>query len=130
MSLQHSYDIDYTLILPDLFELHLTNFYLQLSSEKDHVKILKCIQKYMKPHQRIFVGVVDPVNPVIETSEIVRDRVLEAAQYIPLEQLGTTDDCGFSPFADDTSTPRQVCYEKIKARIEGTKLAEQILNKK
>ena len=83
----------------------------------------------MKPNQRIFVGVVDPVNPIIETPEIVRDRVLEAAQFIPLEQLGTTDDCGYSPFADDTSTPRQVCYEKIKARIQGTKLAEQILNK-
>ena len=83
----------------------------------------------MKPNQRIFVGVVDPVNPKIETAEIVRDRVLEAAKFIPLEQLGTTDDCGYSPFADDTSTPREVCYEKIKARIQGTKLAEQILNK-
>jgi 5-methyltetrahydropteroyltriglutamate--homocysteine methyltransferase len=117
-------------MLPDLFQLHLTNFYLQLSSEKDHIKILKCIQKNMKSNQRIFVGVVDPVNPNIETPEIVRDRVLEAAQFIPIEQLGTTDDCGYSPFADDTSTPREVCYEKIRARIEGTKLAEQILNKK
>jgi 5-methyltetrahydropteroyltriglutamate--homocysteine methyltransferase len=117
-------------MLPDLFQLNLTNFYLQLSSEKDHIKILKCIQKYMKSNQRIFVGVVDPLNPKIETPEIVRDRVLEAAQFIPLNQLGTTDDCGYSPFADDTSTPREVCYEKIRARIEGTKLAEQILNKK
>jgi 5-methyltetrahydropteroyltriglutamate--homocysteine methyltransferase len=115
-------------MLPDLFQLHLTNFYLQLSSEKDHIKIFKCIQKYMKPTHRIFVGVVDPIDRKIETAEIVRDRVLEAAQYIPFEQLGTTDDCGFSPFLDDTSTPRDVCYEKIKARIQGTKLAEQILN--
>jgi len=84
----------------------------------------------MKPNHHIFIGVIDPNNPKIETPEIVYDRVLEAAQFIPLEQLGTTDDCGYSPFADDTSTPRQVCYEKIKARIEGTRLAEQILNKK
>jgi 5-methyltetrahydropteroyltriglutamate--homocysteine methyltransferase len=117
-------------MLPDLFQLHLTNFYLQLSSEKDHIKILKCIQKHIKKNQRIFVGVVDPINPIIETPEIVRDRVLEAAQFIPLQQLGTTDDCGYSPFADDTSTPRQICYEKIKARIQGTILAEQILNNK
>ncbi|CAF0846241.1 unnamed protein product [Didymodactylos carnosus] len=124
----HSYEIDYTLMLPDLFKLHLTNFYLQLSSEKDHVKILKCIQQHMKPNHRIFVGVVDPVSPKIETAEIVRDRILEAAQYIPWEQLGTTDDCGYSPFADDRSTSRDLCYAKVKARIEGTKLAEQILN--
>ncbi|CAF1607901.1 unnamed protein product [Didymodactylos carnosus] len=124
----HSYEIDYTLMLPDVFQLHLTNFYLQLSSEKDHVKILKCIQQHIKPNHRIFLGVIDPINPEIETAQIVRDRVLEAAQYIPLEQLGTTDDCGYAPFADDRSTPRDMCYEKIKARIQGTKLAEQILN--
>ena len=116
-------------MLPDLFHLHLGNFYLQLSSEKDHVKILKCIQKHMKEDQRIFVGVVDPVNPEIESAELVCERVLEAAKYIPLKQLGTTDDCGYSPFADDTSTPREVCYQKIRARIQGTKLAEKILNK-
>jgi 5-methyltetrahydropteroyltriglutamate--homocysteine methyltransferase len=116
-------------MLPDLFQLNLTNFYLQLSSEKDRIRILKCIQKYMKPNQRIFIGVVDPNNPNIETPEMVRDQVLEAAQFIPLNQLGTVDDCGYSPFADDTSTSREVCYKKIRARIEGTKLAEQILNK-
>lgn len=117
-------------MLPDLFQLHLTNFYLQLSSEKDRIKILKCIKENMKPNQRIFIGVVDPNNPLIETAETVRDHVLEAAQFIPLEQLGTTDDCGYSPFGDDASTPREVCYEKIKARINGTRLAEKILNKK
>ncbi|CAF4179245.1 unnamed protein product, partial [Rotaria magnacalcarata] len=41
----HSSDIDYTLLLPDLFQLHLTNFYIQLSSEQDRIKVLKCIQK-------------------------------------------------------------------------------------
>ncbi|CAF2617864.1 unnamed protein product [Rotaria sp. Silwood2] len=124
----HSFDIDYTLMLPDLFRLNLTNFYLQLSSEKNRIKVLKCIQKHMKPNHRIFIGVIDPINPAIETAEMVRDQILEAAQFIPIEQLGTTDDCGYSPFADDTSTSREVCYEKIKARIQGTKMAEQILN--
>ncbi|CAF1570951.1 unnamed protein product [Rotaria magnacalcarata] len=124
----HSSDIDYTLLLPDLFQLHLTNFYIQLSSEQDRIKVLKCIQKHMKSNHRIFIGVIDPCNPIIESAETVRDRVLEAAKFIPIKQLGTTDDCGFSPFADDTSTSREVCYEKIKARIQGTKMAEQILN--
>jgi hypothetical protein len=32
-----------------------------------------------------------------------RYGLIEAAGIIPLEALGTTDDCGFSPFADDTS---------------------------
>jgi 5-methyltetrahydropteroyltriglutamate--homocysteine methyltransferase len=49
---------------------------------------------------------------------------VEASEYIPVGQLGSTDDCGFSPFADDISTAREIAFEKIKARIQGTKLAE------
>jgi 5-methyltetrahydropteroyltriglutamate--homocysteine methyltransferase len=51
-----------------------------------------------------------------------------AAKYIPVEQLGTTDDCGFSPYNDDETITREKCYEKIRARVEGTKMAEEILN--
>jgi 5-methyltetrahydropteroyltriglutamate--homocysteine methyltransferase len=57
----------------------------------------------------------------------VADRVLEAAEYIPLEWLGTTDDCGFSPFCDDTSTTREVAFAKIAARVAGTRLAARRL---
>lgn len=73
------------------------------------------------------VGVTDPILPQIETSEEVRDRVLEAAEIIPVESLGTTDDCGFSPFADDTSTSRETAFAKVRSRAEGTRLASQIL---
>ena len=82
--------------------------------------MLKIIREHLKPDQRVFVGVVSPIDPRIETPEEVRERVLEAAEYIPLEQLGTTDDCGFSPFCDDTSTTRDKAFAKIRARVEGT----------
>ncbi|WP_439695985.1 cobalamin-independent methionine synthase II family protein [Mucilaginibacter sp. AW1-7] len=120
----HSADIDYADFLPDLFELHVGSFYLQLASEPDRVKVLKVIKQYLKPNQKVFIGVIDVLNPVIETAEEVRDRVLEAAAFINTNQLGTTDDCGFSPFCDDVSTTRETAFAKIKARIEGTKLAE------
>jgi 5-methyltetrahydropteroyltriglutamate--homocysteine methyltransferase len=89
--------------------------------------VLKIIRQYLKPDQRVFVGVVSPIDPRIESPEAVRDRVLEAAKYIPLDQLGTTDDCGFSPFSDDTSTTRETAFSKIRARIAGTQLAEKVL---
>ncbi|MDP9160196.1 MAG: 5-methyltetrahydropteroyltriglutamate--homocysteine methyltransferase, partial [Acidobacteriota bacterium] len=44
-----------------------------------------------------------------------------------LDQLGTTDDCGFSPFSDDRSTTRETAFAKIRARVEGTHLAERVL---
>jgi len=119
----HSADIDYADFLPQLFELNVGSFYLQLASEPDRIKVLKTIKQYLKPGQTVFIGVIDVLNPKIETSEEVMGRILEAADYIPLNQLGTTDDCGFSPFCDDVSTTRETAFAKIKARIEGTKLA-------
>jgi 5-methyltetrahydropteroyltriglutamate--homocysteine methyltransferase len=65
----------------------------------------------------------------IETPEEIRDRILEAVKVIPPAQLGTTDDCGFSPFADDISTSRDTAFAKIKARLEGTRLAQEVLSK-
>ena len=70
-------------------------------------------------------GVSDPINPRWETPEEIRDRVLEGAQIIPVESLGTTDDCGFSPFADDTSTTCDTAFAKVKSRVEGTLMAIQ-----
>ena len=84
-------------------------------------RVLRIIRQYLKPDQRVFVGVVAPIDPRVETPEEVRDRVLEAADYIPVEQLGTTDDCGFSPFSDDTSTTRDTAFAKIRARVAGTR---------
>jgi 5-methyltetrahydropteroyltriglutamate--homocysteine methyltransferase len=71
--------------------------------------------------------VVAPIDPHIETPEEVCARVLEAAEYIPVAQLGTTDDCGYSPFSDDTSTTRDAAFAKIRARVEGTALAARQL---
>jgi 5-methyltetrahydropteroyltriglutamate--homocysteine methyltransferase len=77
--------------------------------------------------QLIFIGVIDPIHPMVESAAQVRDRILEAASFLPVEQLGTTDDCGFAPFADDTSTARDTAFQKIQARVEGTELASREL---
>ncbi len=123
----HSADVDYAELLPSLFQLHAGNFYVALASERDRVRALKIIRDNLKPDQRVFVGVVAPIDPRIETPEEVRDRVMEAARYIPIAQLGTTDDCGFSPFCDDTSTERDTAFAKIRARVLGTALADDLL---
>ena len=123
----HSADVDYAGLLPSLFTLNAGNFYIQLASEKDRLRVLRLIREHAQADQTIFIGVIDPINSRVETAQEVRDRVLEAAEFIPLERLGTTDDCGFAPFSDDTSTARETAFEKIRARIIGTELAAQKL---
>jgi len=124
----HSADVDYAEMLPLLFEMNVGCFCIALAGEKDRVRVLKIISKHMKPDHQIFVGVVSPIDPRVDTPEEVRDRVIEAAKYIPLEQLGTTDDCGFAPFSDDTSTSRDTAFAKIQARVEGTALAVEVIS--
>lgn len=99
----HSLDADYAELLPDLFTLHAGTFYLQLASESDRPRVLRIINEHSRADQRIFVGV------------------------IPVERLGTCDDCGFTPFADDTSTSREIAFAKIDARVAGTRLAAEAL---
>jgi 5-methyltetrahydropteroyltriglutamate--homocysteine methyltransferase len=123
----HSADVDYAELLPSLFQLKARNFYVALAGEKDRIRVLRIIQRHLGPAQRVFVGVVNPIDPRVESPEEIRDRTLEAATYIPVGQLGTTDDCGFSPFCDDTSTSRDTAFEKIRSRVLGTALASEIL---
>src|SRR5216684_9037648 len=64
----HSADVDYAELLPSLFELQATNFYVQLASEPNRKRVLTMIREHAKVAQRIFVGVIDPLNPRVETA--------------------------------------------------------------
>ncbi|HEX4832027.1 MAG TPA: cobalamin-independent methionine synthase II family protein [Trebonia sp.] len=125
----HSADVDYAQLLPALFGMHAGNFYLQMASEADPRRVLAVVAEHSQPDQRIFIGVTDPIDPVVETPGQVRDRVLLAAEYIDPDRLGTTDDCGFAPFADDTSTSRETAFAKVAARVQGTALAAEALGR-
>ena len=133
----HSADVDYLGLLPSLFRLNVGRFYIQLASEPDRRRVLASIRSLLKPGQLLFVGVTDPIDPKVENPEEVRDRVLEAAELIPIEALGTTDDCGFSPFSRDVKPQhgspdfaRDVAMKKITARLEGVRLASAQLGGK
>jgi 5-methyltetrahydropteroyltriglutamate--homocysteine methyltransferase len=125
----HSADVSYSSLLPSLFRLKAGRFYIQLASEKNPVEVLRLAAQLRQPEQILFVGVTDPISAEIETVEQVRDRVLTAASHIPVAQLGTTDDCGFAPFLDDTSISRDIAFAKIGARVVCTALASRALSR-
>jgi 5-methyltetrahydropteroyltriglutamate--homocysteine methyltransferase len=65
----------------------------------------------MQSDHMVFVGVTDPINPVIE-AEQVSNLIQLAAEYVSPSVLGSTDDCEFARFADDASTSREIAFEK------------------
>ncbi len=135
----HSKDVPYEQLLEHMFDLNAGYFLIQLASEDDKEDVYKQIGKYSREDangvpQVAFIGVIDPLTPEVETAEQVRDDLVLASKYIPVERLGSTDDCGFSPFSIDVKPKhgspdfaRDVAFKKIKARIEGTKLASEQL---
>jgi methionine synthase II (cobalamin-independent) len=135
----HSFDVDYHELLPSMFRMNAGYFLIQLASEPDKAKVYKEIGENIRKDangvkQVAFIGVINPLNPKIETPEDVAADLELASKYIPLDQLGATDDCGFSPFSIDVKpkhgspdVARDIAFQKIKNRIAGVKIASEKL---
>ena len=135
----HSADVDYAELLPSMFKMNAGYFLMQLASEPDKERVYQLIGQYSRDDangvpQVCFIGVINPQSPRVETAQEVCDDLILAAKYIPKERLGSTDDCGFSPFSIDVKpkhgspdVARDIAFQKIKSRIEGTQMASERL---
>lgn len=135
----HSAEVPYSSLLPALFSINAGYFTIQAACEEDKDETYKMIGEHSRDDadgipQICYVGVIWCQNPAVETPQQVCDSLIRAADFIPKERLGSTDDCGFQPFAIDKKPSygspdfaRDIAFEKIKARVEGTKLAAEKL---
>jgi methionine synthase II (cobalamin-independent) len=131
----HSKEVPYEKLLSKMFEINAGYFLIQCASEDDKEEVYRLCGKYSRDDangvaQVCFMGVINPLTPEVETAEQVKNDLLTAAKHIPVERLGATDDCGFSPFSRDLKPKhgspdfaRDVAMQKISARLEGTRLA-------
>lgn len=135
----HSADVPYASLLPELFKINAGYFLIQFASEREKDPVLKMIGEASREDangvvQMCYIGVINPQNPRIESPEEVRDLLVRAANFIPKERLGATDDCGFSPFSIDEKPnhgspdyARDVAFEKIANRVKGARMAGESL---
>jgi len=135
----HSADVPYNDLLPSLFQINAGYFLIQLASERNKEQVYKDIAASLRSDangvkQVAFIGVTNPLNPRVESPEEIRDTLVAAAKYIPKDQLGSTDDCGFSPFSIDVKpshgspdAARDIAFQKISNRIKGTLMAAERL---
>ena len=136
----HSGEVPYSELLPSLFQMNAGYFLIQLASEKDKSSVYSQIGKNIRRDaegvkQVAFIGTVNPLDPNVEIPEMIAADLEEAVKCgIPKDQLGATDDCGFSPFSIDVKPKhgspdfaREIAMKKIAARVQGTKLASERL---
>ena len=122
-----------------MFKMNAGYFLMQLASEKDKERVYQLIGQHSREDakgvpQVCFIGVINPQNPRVETPQEVCDDLVLAARYIPKERLGSTDDCGFSPFSIDVKpnhgspdAARDIAFQKITNRVRGTGMAAEKL---
>jgi methionine synthase II (cobalamin-independent) len=135
----HSADVPYNDLLPSMFKINAGYFLIQMASERDKDPVYESIGKYSRDDangvpQMCYIGVTNPQNPRVESPQEICDQLVRAADFIPKERLGATDDCGFSPFSIDEKPlhgspdyARDVAFQKIKNRVEGTRMAAEKL---
>src|SRR3954453_303451 len=131
----HSKEVPYEKLLSKMFQLNVGYFLIQCASEEDKENVYRLCGQYSRDDadgvpQVCFIGVINPLDPEVESPEEVRDRLLPAAKHIPPERLGATDDCGFSPFSRDEKPKhgspdfaRDIAMQKISNPGKGAAMA-------
>ncbi|MGZ3644362.1 MAG: cobalamin-independent methionine synthase II family protein, partial [Ktedonobacteraceae bacterium] len=67
------------------------------------------------PEDRFVVlGLVTTKKPRLETSSEIRERIQEAAQFIPLERLALSPQCGFA----STMEGNRITFEDQRKKLE------------
>ncbi|NLK85826.1 MAG: 5-methyltetrahydropteroyltriglutamate--homocysteine S-methyltransferase [Aeromonadales bacterium] len=52
--------------------------------------------KYVSPDKKVVLGLITSKRPELEDKEKIKKRILEASQYVPLDRLYLSPQCGFS----------------------------------
>jgi len=135
----HSADVPYNNLLGSMFQIDAGYFLIQLASERDKDPVFESIGKNLRSDARgvtqmAFIGSTVTQSPRVESPQEIAGHLVRAANFIAREQIGSTDDCGFSPFSIDEKPnhgspdhARDVAFDKIRSRVEGSRLAAEKL---
>ncbi len=82
---------------------------------------LDCAVLKALPGKKIILGVIDLNDMNVESPEVVAGRIRRALPYVNKEDVIVAPDCGMKYL------PREVAFGKLKAMVEGTKIAREEL---
>jgi 5-methyltetrahydropteroyltriglutamate--homocysteine methyltransferase len=69
--------------------------------------------RFVRPGAVVVLGLVSSKTPVLESQDLLRRRIDEAAKYVPLENLALSPQCGFA----STSAGNVLTQDEQRAKL-------------
>ncbi len=102
----------YDKIAPYLFaKENVDVFYLEFDDERSGG--FECL-KYIPEGKKVVLGLITSKRPELESHSVIKDRIAEAAKYVPLENLCLSTQCGFASCEIGNKLQTEDQYKKLK----------------
>ena len=123
----HIHDISLEKVMPIALKAKVQTYLIE-SSNPRHSHEWQIFENLKLPEDKIIApGVIDSTTNFVEHPEVVKNRIINFSKVVNRDQLMAGTDCGFSTFAGFGKIDEKICYEKLHALVEGTKLASKVI---
>ncbi|MDN6183730.1 MAG: 5-methyltetrahydropteroyltriglutamate--homocysteine S-methyltransferase [Lactococcus lactis] len=101
----------YEPIAKELFATNYDGFFLEYDSERSGD--FAPLRYWNNPNSKIVLGLVTSKFPELESKEEIKKRIHEATEYVPLENLSISPQCGFASTEEGNQLTEKEQWEKI-----------------
>lgn len=112
-----AFEGSYALIAPTLFAKEkVDGFFLEYDDERSGS--FQPLKHIPADGPRVVLGIFTSKNGELENKESIKARVAEAAQYVPIEQLCLSPQCGFASTHHGNKLTEQQQWDKLRYIVE------------
>ncbi|KFN93737.1 putative methionine synthase [Tetragenococcus muriaticus PMC-11-5] len=101
----------YEPIAKELFATNYDGFFLEYDS--DRAGDFAPLRYWHNKESKIVLGLVTSKFPELENNEEIKKRIQEATEYVPLENLSISPQCGFASTEEGNQLTEKEQWEKI-----------------
>lgn len=103
------YEGDYSFVQNEIFRPKFDAFFLEFDNDRSgSFEPIKHVS-----HGILVLGLVTTKSGILENKDIIKQRIQEASQYVPLDRLCLSCQCGFSSTEDGNDIREEEQYQKL-----------------
>ena len=99
-------------LMPYLLNLNVDGLFLEYDDQRSGD--FEPLKSFKRDDQTVVLGLITSKFPELEDPDSIKDRIKEASQYIPLENLALSPQCGFSSTEEGNILTEEEQWNKIK----------------